>query len=817
MGDSFPQGDERSRARNSGVYNDGMDVNDIREGHPHRKKETRLEVLAGDRDGAPPKDEPHTRRKLFVCLALFILTVSAILLISGLAIFLVSSFAGTSTFQTPEATLHMFNGSTATLSTTSDPDPSAASTTHRNVSSSMQPLATDFPIDSISEFATTLPPPPDQPSLTLTAEILTDPPIHPQTTSNSLNSETPLSVSPTQRGPCMHTEFACLSDDLCILAINVCDEIQHCDDNSDENNCFNGPVCQGRRYNFSLDFNQLVTITSPRFPFTYTPYEDCRWFISGPSGTSCVFDVVHFDVPVPDAVGIFEVENGSRRLVIWMHESLGQGLRMAFESHELEVVFLSHFHTHGTGFNFSMRAVNKNDYIKCDAAPYVYMVEDACDGFRNCPDDTDEKECECDQEEFRCNSGVCVGGSDTLCNGLAECRDFSDEGTECNELYCTGISHSACAGVLPYNRTYFPNDHVDTLEDAFAKYAALEPYLHLNNCTAPVRLAACMLLFPECPRLNPTATVCGHFCEEKVLVCFAPIVTVDMFSCDLLPNGELGESTTCVFNEEDLLHTGTCGTRPGVSSQNNPLSRIVGGVDTNIETWPWIGSLRDEYSEHRCGATLITNRWAVTAAHCLGSVHHIVLGSTNFHGNPASRREIMVETVFPHPFYDPVNLDNDIALVKLESPVKFSGAIRPACLNTEQNETLVFDTCYIAGWGHTSAGGAVSYDLQEARLPLVPQDICQDQSNSPHLVSKNQLCAGVTEGGIDTCQGDSGGPLMCLSVGNRWKLVGITSSGSAECGAPESPGIYTRVSKYLDFLRQTIAAVGFNNLTVPQA
>ena len=36
-----------------------------------------------------------------------------------------------------------------------------------------------------------------------------------------------------------------------------------------------------------------------------------------------------------------------------------------------------------------------------------------------------------------------------------------------------------------------------------------------------------------------------------------------------------------------------------------------------------------------------------------------------------------------------------------------------------------------------------------------------------------------------------------------WSLVGITSYG-ARCGDPESPGVYTRVSQYLDFIRETM-------------
>lgn len=53
-----------------------------------------------------------------------------------------------------------------------------------------------------------------------------------------------------------------------------------------------------------------------------------------------------------------------------------------------------------------------------------------------------------------------------------------------------------------------------------------------------------------------------------------------------------------------------------------------------------------------------------------------------------------VETIFTHPKYQPETYDNDIALMKLARPIKFTRFILPACLpeqdfaekvNTETN------------------------------------------------------------------------------------------------------------------------------------
>ena len=53
---------------------------------------------------------------------------------------------------------------------------------------------------------------------------------------------------------------------------------------------------------------------------------------------------------------------------------------------------------------------------------------------------------------------------------------------------------------------------------------------------------------------------------------------------------------------------------------------------------------------------------------------------------------------------------------------------------------------------------------------------------------------------MDTCQGDSGGPLVCEnSVTSAYVLHGVTSFGFG-CANPMSPGVYTRVTEYVDWL-----------------
>lgn len=63
-------------------------------------------------------------------------------------------------------------------------------------------------------------------------------------------------------------------------------------------------------------------------------------------------------------------------------------------------------------------------------------------------------------------------------------------------------------------------------------------------------------------------------------------------------------------------------------------------------------------------------------------------------------------------------------------------------------------------------------------------------STPPLLALPRNPCSGVS-------QGDSGGPLMYHS--DQWQVVGIVSWGHG-CGGPSTPGVYTKVTAYLNWI-----------------
>lgn len=122
-----------------------------------------------------------------------------------------------------------------------------------------------------------------------------------------------------------------------------------------------------------------------------------------------------------------------------------------------------------------------------------------------------------------------------------------------------------------------------------------------------------------------------------------------------------------------------------------------------------------------------------------------------------------------HPQYNPNTITNDVALLRLESPIQFTDKIRPVCL-PNKNHNFDNKDAIVAGWGLIKEGGVTSNYLQEVTVPIITNQQCRNTryKNKIHDV---MLCAGlVKQGGKDACQGDSGGPLIVNE--GRYKLAG---------------------------------------------
>jgi secreted trypsin-like serine protease len=247
--------------------------------------------------------------------------------------------------------------------------------------------------------------------------------------------------------------------------------------------------------------------------------------------------------------------------------------------------------------------------------------------------------------------------------------------------------------------------------------------------------------------------------------------------------------------------------------------RIVGGAEVTKYSLPY--QVNIQANGYMCGGTIINKRYVLTAMHCLfdatkkrhpvNSVKVIAGEHTICDGVNEGGQMIEVEKFIERADYNKPNmLNNDIAILKLKADIKFTDKVKPACLPTDTSKTFVGATATVSGWGgtvgHTPAEGQQPTFQQKTSCVLKATNVkilASNAENCAYMTSgenKATICAYETK--TDSCQGDSGGPLVVVENG-KYVVVGVVSYG-AGC-AHTTPGVYARVTSYLDWIKTNTA------------
>nr|XP_040145079.1 chymotrypsin-C-like [Ictidomys tridecemlineatus] len=220
--------------------------------------------------------------------------------------------------------------------------------------------------------------------------------------------------------------------------------------------------------------------------------------------------------------------------------------------------------------------------------------------------------------------------------------------------------------------------------------------------------------------------------------------------------------------------------------------------------------------------------------------YRVALGKNDLTVDEEGSLFVGVDTIYVHENWNSFLVRNDIALIKLAEPVELSDTIQVACL-PEKDSVLPQDfPCLVTGWGRLWTNGPIADELH----PKITQPT-QSYPDAPGLPEPGQgsptphFCASLTRSrlrptvgteadssaharpspllspqpvpggglGTDACwghlQGDSGGPLNCQAEDGAWEVHGIVSFGSSKgCNVRKKPGVYTRVSAYIDWINQ---------------
>ena len=176
------------------------------------------------------------------------------------------------------------------------------------------------------------------------------------------------------------------------------------------------------------------------------------------------------------------------------------------------------------------------------------------------------------------------------------------------------------------------------------------------------------------------------------------------------------------------------------------------------------------------------------------------LGDQNLLLDDGHEQVFNISAIIIHHRYNSVTYDNDVALVRLGRAANLSEFVNTLCFPSIVPRPGM--RCLIAGWGATMEHGQASNNLLKAEVPIVDRSTCARADIYGSKLTRNMICAGYAQGGVDTCQGDSGGPLHCQNKDNPniWEVQGIASWGRG-CGRQLRYGVYTKVHNFVAWIK----------------
>lgn len=149
----------------------------------------------------------------------------------------------------------------------------------------------------------------------------------------------------------------------------------------------------------------------------------------------------------------------------------------------------------------------------------------------------------------------------------------------------------------------------------------------------------------------------------------------------------------------------------------------------------------------------------MTASHCIQeknserkSPRHMsfVLGISNLN-DPEGYIYHIKEFVL-HPDYSPdlVNADADLALAFLKENIEFNAKIKPICLPSVQNTSIIAKNGLVGGWGKTEKGDTSA--LQISQLKVVESSVCKNTSDIYSLLMTGRtFCTELSK--VGPCMG----------------------------------------------------------------
>ncbi|KAG8174203.1 hypothetical protein JTE90_026206 [Oedothorax gibbosus] len=232
---------------------------------------------------------------------------------------------------------------------------------------------------------------------------------------------------------------------------------------------------------------------------------------------------------------------------------------------------------------------------------------------------------------------------------------------------------------------------------------------------------------------------------------------------------------------------------------------IYGGTFAEPTEYPFVAEIKLNTANgafFQCAGSILSQWWIVTAAHCLqwGDSFSVIVGQYNLtEKSPFQNQHNVSFSVIHRSFNTTGNdLNNDIALLKMEKKILFNAFVKPANLPTSDVD-YSGRTGTVIGWGFTEIN-LTSPVLRELQVVIEGYEKCGRtyiENKSSRGPSSYEICAKSNKN-QGACSGDSGGPLI-VKEGNKDVVIGVLSAGYNSCGT-EIPEIYVLIYKFQNWI-----------------